>query len=139
MAAANRKASARVNDRAAARPNARLTDALAEASWAEADEALAEALIELAALQRASAKKGAGADALVLLAQALSRAARRRGLTLFGGVGAVLEFEPTSHLLEGAPSAERVKIVREGVMSGNTVLVRALVAPALKSAKKARR
>lgn len=60
-----------------------LTDALAEAAWSEADLALAQALADFDEAQTADGKK-ARKDALERLGQALSRAARKRGLTRQG-------------------------------------------------------
>lgn len=113
---------------------ARLVNALADASWAEADQALAEALVEFADLKRALNQ---GPDALAMASQALGRAARRRGLVLFGDVGAVVAFNAAAHELNrSSEPASRVRILREGVMRGTDVLIRALVAPARKAAKR---
>ncbi|MBI3438147.1 MAG: hypothetical protein HY054_05755 [Proteobacteria bacterium] len=119
-------------------PNAKIANALAESSWAEADEALAEALVEFAALKRALGDEPGrrASDALDMLAQALSRAKRRRGLSLFGEIGEESPFDEHMHELSGAPGAERVRIVREGAMRGREVLIRAVVAPARRAAKK---
>ena len=112
-----------------------LADALANASWADADEALAEALVEFAELKRVL---GAAPDALAMAAQALARAARRRGLALVGDGGAIVAFDAIAHECNrSSDAAPRVRIVREGVMRGREVLIRALVAPARKSAKRA--
>ena len=113
---------------------ARLANALANASWAEADEALAEALVEFAELKRALKQEP---ETLAMAAQALARAARRRGLGLFGDVGANVAFDANAHELNpSSDAARRVRIVREGVMRGRDVLIRALVAPAHKLAKR---
>ncbi|MBS0385245.1 MAG: hypothetical protein JSS00_07840 [Proteobacteria bacterium] len=122
-------------------PDARLANALADASWAEADEALAEALAEFAELKRALDDECGErvSEALDMAAQALSRAARRRGLRMFGDVGASSALDARLHDLGGSPSAARVRVVREGVMRGREVLIRALVAPVRKSSKRAPR
>ena len=138
MAAANRKKSARGGKSAVpAAGDTRLANALADSSWAEADEALADALIEFAELKRAFTGEQ---DALSMASQALTRAARRRGLVLFGDVDATVAFDATAHELNGSSDAPaRVRVTREGVMRGRDVLVRALVAPARKAAKRAPR
>ena len=113
---------------------ARLANALANASWAEADEALAEALVEFAELKRALREEP---ETLAMAAQALARAARRRGLRLFGDVGANVAFDANAHELNpSSEAAGSVRIVREGVMRGREVLIRAIVAPARKAAKR---
>ena len=141
MAAAKKNTPARSGAKgpAVARPavahEARLADALANATWAEADEALAEALVEFAELKRALNEEP---DALAMAAQALARAARRRGLALFGDVGAKVVFDATAHELNrSSDAAARVRIVREGVKRGRDVLIRAVVAPVRKAAKRA--
>ncbi len=141
MAAAKKKKPARG---LAVAHQARLADALADASWAEADEALAEALVEFSELKRALLKDVRGkepdeaSDALAMAAQALARAARRRGLSLFGDIGAIVAFDATSHELNRSPDAVgAVRIVREGVKRGRDVVIRAVVVPARKSAKRA--
>jgi hypothetical protein len=103
-------------------------DALAEAAWTEADGALAEALVE--ADRAISADRDDARDeALSLLRLALSRAARRRGLSRIGKAGALDDFDPGRHELaasaRGAP--KRVRIVDEGVARGREVLIKARV------------
>jgi len=123
--------------RVAVARDAPLANALADASWAEADEALAEALIEFAELKRALTEEY---DALDMASQALARAARRRGLVLFGDVGAAVAFDATIHEFNGSSDAPaHVRVVREGVMRGRDVLTRAIVTPARKVAKRAPR
>jgi len=137
MAAAKKNTPARGAKGVAAARDAGLVNALADASWAEADEALAEALIEFAELKRALSEDH---DALGMASQALTRAARRRGLALFGDVGAIVAFDPAAHELKGSSvAAARVRIIREGVMRGRDVLISAVVAPARKVAKRAPR
>jgi len=138
MAAAKKNTPARGGaKRVAVARDARLANALADASWAEADEALAEALIEFAELKRALTEEY---DALDMASQALARAARRRGLVLFGDVGATVAFDAAAHELNGSSAAPaRVRIVREGVMRGREMLNRAVVAPVRKPAKRAPR
>ena len=137
MAAANKNTPARGAKGVAVARDARLVDALAGASWAEADGALAEALMEFSELKRALNDEP---DALGMASQALGRAARRRGLALFGDVGATVAFDPAVHEFKGSSvAAARVRIIREGVMRGRDVRIRAVVAPARKVAKRAPR
>jgi hypothetical protein len=120
-------------------PDARLASALADASWAEADEALAEALVEFTELRRVlSGERGKKtSEALDMTAQALARAARRRGLSVFGEVGSDIAFDARLHELSGSAAAARVRIVREGVMRGREVVIRAVAARVRKSSKRA--
>jgi hypothetical protein len=106
-----------------------LTDALAEAAWAEADKALADALMDFAALQSATKAK-ARADAMLLLGQSLQRAARKRGLAPFGVVGALEAYNPARHAYSGARAPKRVRIVSQGVARGGEVLIKAQAGPA---------
>ena len=134
MAAAKKNAARDGAKGPAVARQARLANALAHASWAEADEALAEALVEFAGLKRALKQEP---ETLAMAAQALARAARRRGLRLFGDVGADVAFDASAHELNpSAEAAGRMRIVREGVMRGREVLIRAIVAPARKAAKR---
>jgi len=105
-----------------------LADALAAAAWAEADGALAEALAEYDALQAARSEK-AKAEASSLLGQALARAGRRRGLTRFGGVGAMESYDPARHQLATAIKRppKRVRVKMAGVAMGSEILVKARV------------
>jgi len=115
--------------KSAARPRKPvLVDALAEASWSEADRALGEALTETQLL-RAAANDDAREDALAMLEQALNRAARKRGLARFGQVGAREPFNPKRHHLARPLSRapKTVRIVAAGVMRGVEVLVKARV------------
>ena len=106
-------------------------DALAEAAWTEADGALAEALVEC---DRAHAADNDEArdEALGLLRLALARAARRRGLSRIGKVGAVDDFDAGRHELaaRGRRAPKRVRILDEGVARGREVLIKARVAAA---------
>jgi hypothetical protein len=107
-----------------------LSDALAAAAWSEADGALAEALAEFDSLANArtdAARKGATA----LLEQALARAARRRGLSRFGGLGATETYDPARHELTRAPARapKRVRVKVRGVARGNEILIKARVGP----------
>lgn len=104
-----------------------LNAALAEAAWSDADLALAEALAEF---DRAEAADGADrADAMALLGQALSRAARKRGLTRIGALGAREPYDPKLHELEKKPARapKTVRIAARGVKRGAEVLAKALV------------
>lgn len=107
-----------------------LANALAEAAWSEADAALAQALAECDALE-AAPDAASREDAMAMLAQALSRAARKRGLSRIGAVGAREQYDPKRHELEraGARGPKSVRIIAPGVARGGDVLVRARVAP----------
>src|SRR5688572_16367617 len=89
---------------------ASLASALAEAAWAEADAAMAQALVELDEAEAAVTEE-AGVEALALLAQSLARAARKRGLTRIGARGAIEPYDPRRHELN-APVARPPKAVR---------------------------
>jgi hypothetical protein len=106
-------------------------DALAEAAWTEADSALAEALVEC---DRANAADNDEArdEALSLLRLALSRAARRRGLSRIGKAGAVDDFDAGRHELavSAKRAPKRVRVVDEGVSRGREVLIKARVTAA---------
>ena len=121
---ASSKASAK-STRAA--PESALIDALAGAGWAQADEALAEALVLFDEIE----PKRKDAATAAMLGQALALAARRRGLARFGTVGAIEAFDPERHQLtksaDGASS--RVRIRARGVTRGGEVLVKACAAP----------
>lgn len=105
-----------------------LTDALGEAAWAEADRALAEAIVEAQVL--GGAKNAEAREvALALLEQALSRAARKRGLTRVGEVGAREAYNAKRHELTRplARAPKHVRIVASGMARGAAVLVKARV------------
>ncbi len=105
-----------------------LADALAEAAWAEADRALAEAMAE-AQILKAAAEGEARDDAMALLEQALGRAARKRGLVRFGEVGARESYDAARHELarplQRAP--KQVRVIASGVTRAGAVLVKARV------------
>lgn len=103
-----------------------LADALAAAAWQEADGALAEALAEFDSLASARSAK-ARKDAEALLGQALTRAARRRGLTRFGSVDATEIYNPARHQLAAAlkRAPKRVRVTAPGVARGDEILVKA--------------
>lgn len=107
-----------------------LVDALAVAAWADADKALAEAIVECD--RAVKAKRAAErTDALALTSQALARAARRRGLSRLGKGGALEAFDPRRHdlLLSQTRAPGRVRVVEEGVARGSEVLVKARAKP----------
>ena len=113
-----------------AAPGVSLNAALAEAGWREADAALARALVEFdeAAAAGTAARR---ADAMTRLAQSLSSAARRRGLTRIGELGARAGFDPARHELN-APVAKTPKTVRiqaRGVARDGDVLEKPRVTP----------
>lgn len=108
-----------------------LASTLAEASWAQADRALAQVLADFSELEAAQhpAKRKL---MLALVAQSLQRAARWRAMTRLGGVGAVEAFDPGRHEFAGrAPrSPKDVRILVPGVARGGVVLIKARVASA---------
>ncbi|MEZ5957153.1 MAG: hypothetical protein R3C27_08100 [Hyphomonadaceae bacterium] len=107
-----------------------LTDALAEAAWSEADVALAQALADFDEAETAQ-KKGARQDALERLGQALSRAARKRGLSRVGGLDERVAFDADVHDLNAtvAKTPKSVRIQARGVARGGEVLIKPRVAP----------
>jgi hypothetical protein len=107
-----------------------LTDALAEAAWAEADAALAQALADFDEAETAE-NKSARKDALARLGQALSRAARKRGLSRIGELEDVAEFDADAHDLNAAvaKTPKSVLIQARGVARGGEVLIKPRVAP----------
>lgn len=131
MPPAKRPPPKRPTKRAAKPRGAPLVDAMAQAAWAEADTALAEAIVECGRAARAK-RAAERTEALALTSQALARAARRRGLARLGKSGALEDYDPHRHDLtlsqKRAPS--RVRIVEEGVARGGEVLVKARAKPA---------
>jgi hypothetical protein len=111
-------------------PDASLARALAAAAWEEADAALAQALVDLDEAEGA-ASDAARAVALALLAQSLSRAARKRGLTRVGALGASEPFDPQRHELTTpvAKAPKTVRIEARGVARGGEVLAKPRVGP----------
>jgi hypothetical protein len=111
-----------------AAPSVSLSGALAEAAWAEADLALAEALADLDEAETA-ADEPARADALAMLSQSLARAARKRGLSRIGALDEQATFDPDAHDLAeaGAKKPKKVRIAARGVARGGDILVRARV------------
>lgn len=105
-----------------------LTNALALAAWAEADRALAQALVEFAGLEGATSAAQRSA-AMAMLGQSLLRAARRRGLALQGGAGELLPYDPERHEL--VTRAQRppnlVRILAPGVVRAGKVVAKARV------------
>lgn len=104
-----------------------LPDALGEAAWAEADRALAQAMTEFEEVEAAS-NQVRRAEALMLLRQALARAARVRGFSRLGGEpGAIEPYDAERHALISTPQRppEEVMIVSQGVGRGEEVLVKA--------------
>jgi hypothetical protein len=106
-------------------PESALVDAFAEAAWAQADGALAEALALFDELE----PKRKDAAAAAMLGQALALAARRRGLARFGTVGAMETFDPERHQLTKPMASGPVRICVRGVARGSEVLVKACAAP----------
>ncbi len=121
-----------------------LTTVLAQASWRDADEALAKALRDFSALEKAAqaaSRKAPAAqaqhveDALWAVSQSLRAAGRRRNLHRFGDVGAIERFDPKRHALlkPGKRAPVEVRITSPGVMRGagddSEIVLMALVAP----------
>ncbi len=107
-----------------------LSTALAEAAWAEADKALAQALADLDEARTAT-ETAARDGALALLEQSLARAARKRGLTRIGAIGAHESYDAMRHDLV-APVAKAPKTVRieaRGVARGAEILAKPRVGP----------
>lgn len=131
MAAAKKQKSVRKSGASSAPPADELLDALAEAAWNEADRALAEALAHLDELEHTTATKRRR-DLLDLLGQALTRAARRRGLTRFGDPGGEEIFDPERHELIGARARrpKSVAVIARGVSRAGEVLAKARARPA---------
>lgn len=109
------------------KPDARAADplvgALAEAAWSEADRALAEALVCADELEGARGPRRR--QLFDLLGQALNRAARRRGLSRVGQLGAEEIYDPERH--EPLPSGVGpgpVAIVARGVVRGREVVLK---------------
>lgn len=107
-----------------------LTDALAEAAWGEADAALAQALADFDEVQTADGKS-ARKDALERLGQALSRAARKRGLARLEELEGEVAYDPEAHDLNEAvaKTPKMVRIQARGVTRGGEVLAKPRVAP----------
>lgn len=106
-----------------AAPAVSLAGALAEAAWAEADAALAEALADFDEVQTAPDEE-ARDEAIAMLAQSLSRAARKRGLSRTGELGARAPYDAARHALD-EPSGRAPKTVRihaRGVLRGAEAL-----------------
>ena len=103
-------------------PMGRLPTALAEAAWAEADNALARALADFDELDAARGKKQRRA-ALALLGQSLAQAARKRGLSRIGDLGKREPFDPKRHDLVAPGTPKFVRIRARGVARGPVVLV----------------
>jgi hypothetical protein len=102
---------------------------LAQAAWAEADAALAAALADLD--EAAGARGAAREEAMAMLTQSLARAARKRGLSRIGALGAAEPFDPARHDLTCAVAKlpETVRIEARGVARGEVLLVKPRVGP----------
>lgn len=121
--------------RAASR--ASLADALGQAAWAEADAALAEALA-LCDEATSGAKDEDQAALLDLLSQSLARAARKRGFTRIGALGAKEAFDKKRHDFTNPPKRmpKTVRIVARGVARAGETLVKTRVGPVRRTGKK---
>jgi molecular chaperone GrpE (heat shock protein) len=106
-----------------------LANTLAEASWTQADRALAQAIADFSELDIAQTP-GKRKALMALIAQSLQRAARRRGLERIGVEGEVAPFDAERHEFAGrGPRAPKeVRILVPGVARGAVVLVKARVA-----------
>lgn len=107
-----------------------MNGALAEAAWSGADAALAQALADLDEAETADTKSERE-DALTRLGEALTRAARKRGLIRTGELGADVPFDPETMALNAvvAKTPKTVRIQSRGVMRGDEVLERPRAAP----------
>lgn len=108
-----------------------LANTLAEASWTQADRALAQALADFSEL--GSCQTPAKRKALIaLIDQSLRRAARQRGLSRIGAEGDIAAFDAERHEFSGkGPRAPKeVRILIPGVARSGMVLVKARVATA---------
>jgi hypothetical protein len=107
-----------------------LNAALAEAAWREADTALAEALADFDEVQSAGSAAQRN-EALALLGQSLTRAARKRGLSRIGELGAVAPFDAVVHDLNApvVKTPDKVRIQARGVARGSEVLQKLRVTP----------
>lgn len=104
-----------------------LSSALGDAAWIEADRALANAMAELEEVEQASTAVRR-AEAMMLLRQALARAARVRGFARLGAEpGETEPYDPQRHDLITAPAKPpaEVVIIAQGVSRGSDVLVKA--------------
>lgn len=105
-----------------------LTAKLAQASWAEADRALAQAWADFAELAGSVRR---GPDMFALVEQSLSRAARQRGLMRVGAAGEIAPYDPLVHELvvprKRAPPV--IEVVAPGVSRADKVLLKARVKP----------
>ncbi len=125
-----------------------LSTVLAQAGWKDADEALAKALRDFTALEKASQSLGRKLrgdplstqaqqveDALWAVSQSLRNAGRRRNLQRFGEVGEIEDYDERRHALAkvGKRAPARVRIVSQGVMRGlgadAEIVLKALVTP----------
>ncbi|GIK47575.1 MAG: hypothetical protein BroJett013_02720 [Alphaproteobacteria bacterium] len=117
-----------------AAPAVSLAAPLAEAAWAEADAALAQALVE-ADEARSAKDEGARAAALDMLLLSLARAARRRGMTRIGEIGARESYDAKRHNLidSGARAPKTVRVAARGVSRAGQVLAKPRVVRARKA------
>ncbi|MBL8558659.1 MAG: hypothetical protein JNM47_08060 [Hyphomonadaceae bacterium] len=113
---------------------------MAEAAWAEADAALAEALADLDEVEGAETA-AARRTALAMLAQSLARAGRKRGLTRIGEVGGKAAYSAAAHELAvpAKRAPKRVVISARGVARGGAVLAKPRVKPATRGKKPGRK
>jgi hypothetical protein len=131
-----------------AAPASYLTDVLAQSAWQEADDALARALRDFAALERISqllssrlrngahaTEAGAVEDMMLAASQSLRQVGRKRGMQRFGEPGTIVSYDPRLHVLTKAAQKPptTVKIVAQGVQRGGgshaEIILKATVAP----------
>jgi len=117
-----------------------LAGALAEAAWVEADQALAEALVESDEVESATSPTQREA-AVALMIQALSRAGRKRGLNRIGILGAREPYDPAKHQLMTAVAKKprTVRIAARGVARGADILLLSRVDPVTRGRRKSGR
>lgn len=126
MSAAKKPKGKRAAPKGAARAVS-LDNALGDAAWAEADRALAQAMAEFEEVEAASTQVRR-AEALMLLRQALARAARVRGFSRLGAEPGESEpYDAARHELITAPAKPpaEVIIIAQGVARGGDILVKA--------------
>jgi hypothetical protein len=114
---------------------ASLAGALAQAAGAEADLAFARALADFDELE-AARTDNERSEALGLLAQSLSQAARKRGFSRVGVLGASEAFDPKRHDLNASRKPKTVRIKARGVARGREILVKPRAGPVGRTRRK---
>lgn len=121
-----------------AAPRTSLSDALGQAAWVEADLALAEALALCDEVVSGAMNDEHNAALLDLLSQSLARAARKRGLTRLGVLGAKEALDRKRHDFTNPPkrTPKTVRIVARGVARAGETLVKTRVGPVRRTGRK---